>query len=152
MVGLLAQTTQMTTEEASGLMAFLGAYFLVLMIMVVVLVIAMWKIFKKAGKPGWAAIVPIYNIIVLLEVVGRPLWWIILLIIPFVNIIVGIIVILDLAKSFGKTVGFAIGMFLLPFIFYPILGFGSATYMGPAGAAGGMAPPPAPPAPPAPAG
>lgn len=82
----------------------------------------------KAGKPGWAAIIPIYNLIVLLEIAGRPLWWIILLIIPFVNFIVLILVNIDIARKFGKGVGFAIGMLILPFIFWPMLGFGDATY------------------------
>ena len=94
----------------------------------VVMLAAMWKIFTKAGKPGWAAIVPIYNIIVLLEIVCKPIWWFILLLIPFVNIIVLIIVLIELAKRFGKGVGFAIGMLILPFIFYPMLAFGDAKY------------------------
>jgi hypothetical protein len=101
---------------------------------VVFLIASGWKIFTKAGKPGWAVIVPIYNIIVMLEIVGRPVWWILLLIIPFVNFIVGILVAVDLAKAFGKSVVFAVGLILLPFIFYPILGFGSATYSKPAAA------------------
>jgi len=93
-----------------------------------------WKIFEKAGKPGWAAIIPIYNVIVLLEVVGRPLWWVILLFIPIVNLVVGFIIALDLSKSFGHDVAFALGLFFLGFIFYPILAFGSDTYRGPAAA------------------
>lgn len=96
---------------------------------VLLLIIAgMWKIFTKAGKPGWATIVPIYNIIVLLEVVGRPLWWLVLLLIPFVNFIIGIVINVDLAKRFGKGGGFAAGLILLPIIFIPILGFGNAQY------------------------
>lgn len=87
-----------------------------------------WKIFAKAGKPGWAVIIPIYNIIVMLEIVNRPIWWIILFLIPVVNFVVGIIVILDLAKSFGKSTGFAVGMILLGIIFYPMLAFGGAQY------------------------
>lgn len=87
-----------------------------------------WKIFAKAGKPGWAVFVPIYNIIVMLEIVNRPLWWIILFLIPIANAVVGIITILDLAKSFGKGTGFAVGLFLLGPIFFPILAFGDAQY------------------------
>ncbi|HOT02031.1 MAG TPA: DUF5684 domain-containing protein [Acidobacteriota bacterium] len=110
-----------------------GCVFFVIYAALIVLIIAsLWKIFVKAGKPGWAAIVPIYNIIVLLEIVGRPLWWIVLLLIPCVNIVAAIMLTLDLAKSFGKEIGFAIGMIILPFIFYPMLAFGSATYRGPA--------------------
>jgi hypothetical protein len=149
MLGAIAQM-QFTTEDTGGFWAALGAYFIVWLIVAVVMIVAMWKIFDKAGKPGWAVLIPIYNIIVMLEIVGRPVWWIFLMLIPFVNFVVGIIVIVDLAKSFGKDVGFAIGMILLSFIFYPILGFGSARYLGPAATiTGSTMPPPPPPAPPA---
>ncbi len=95
----------------------------------------MWKIFEKAGKPGWAAIIPIYNIIVLLQIVGRPIWWILLLLIPVVNVVVGFLLALDLSRSFGHDLAFALGLFFLGFIFYPVLAFGSDTYRGPAAAA-----------------
>lgn len=99
-----------------------------------VLVFALWRIFEKAGKPGWAAIVPIYNVIVLLEIVGKPWWWIILMIfVPLGSIIWGIWTINLLAKSFGKNEWFTVGLIFLSIIFYPILGFGIATYKGPAG-------------------
>lgn len=104
-------------------------YFAVIIFMIA----SIWKIFEKAGKPGWAAIIPIYNIIVLLEIVGKPIWWIVLLLIPLVNIVVGIMVTHLLSKSFGKDVGFTIGLILLGFIFYPLLGFGDAKYKGAAG-------------------
>ncbi len=105
------------------------------LVIAVVMIVSLWMIFQKAGKPGWAAIVPIYNAIVLLEVVGRPTWWVILLcFVPFVNLIIGIIVTFDLAKSFGKGGGFGVGLLLLPFIFYPVLAFGDAEYQGPAAA------------------
>jgi hypothetical protein len=89
-----------------------------------------WKIFVKAGKPGWAAIIPIYNLVVYLQVVNRPIWWIVLMFIPIVNVVVWIILTNDLAKSFGKGVGWTIGMLFLGFIFYPILGFGGDRYLG----------------------
>jgi Family of unknown function (DUF5684) len=101
---------------------------------IVFVIVALWKVYAKANKPGWAAIIPIYNIIVLLEIVGRPLWWIILMLIPFVNIVIMIIVAIDLAKSFGKGTGFGIGLALLGIVFYPILAFGDAQYQGPAAA------------------
>jgi uncharacterized membrane protein YgcG len=97
----------------------------------ILMIAAWWKIFTKAGQPGWAAIIPIYNWIVWCNIVGRPWWWILLMLIPFVNFIILIILIIDLAKSFGKGVGFGIGLLLLAVIFFPILGFGSATYQGP---------------------
>ena len=92
----------------------------------ILMIAACWKIFTKAGQPGWASIIPIYNWYILCKIVGRPGWWVILLLIPFVNFIVGIILCIDLAKSFGKGVGFGIGLILLGVIFFPILGFGSA--------------------------
>src|SRR6476660_2111898 len=95
------------------------------------LIVAMWKVFTKAGQPGWACIIPIYNLYVWCKIVGRPWWWILLMLIPFVNFIIAIILLIDLAKSFGKGVGFGIGLLLLSVIFFPILGFGSAQYQGP---------------------
>ncbi len=97
----------------------------------ILMIAACWKIFTKAGQPGWASIIPIYNIYIWCKIVGRPWWWILLMLIPFVNFIVGIILCIDLAKSFGKGVGFGIGLILLGIIFFPILGFGSAQYQGP---------------------
>ncbi len=100
----------------------------------VLAIIGIWKVFTKAGKPGWAAIIPIYNVIVILEIVGRPIWWILLLLIPCVNFVVAIMLGIDMARSFGKSEAFGVGLALLGFIFYPILGFGSAQYRGPAAA------------------
>src|SRR5213075_626513 len=102
------------------------------LLIALLLIVAMWKVFTKAGQPGWASIIPIYNLYVLCKIVGRPWWWILLMLIPLVNFIILIILIIDLAKSFGKGVGFGIGLFLLGVIFFPILGFGSAQYQGPA--------------------
>jgi hypothetical protein len=112
-------------------------------IFVILMIASMWMVFTKAGKPGWASIIPFYNTWTLCEVAGRPGWWMFLLFIPFVNFVIFIIIAIDVAKNFGKGVGFGIGLILLSFIFYPILAFGSAQYQG------GGAMPPAPPAPPA---
>ncbi|MDC0321164.1 DUF5684 domain-containing protein, partial [Akkermansiaceae bacterium] len=91
---------------------------------------SIWKIFTKAGKPGWASIIPIYNVIVLLEIIGKPVWWIVLFLIPFVNIIISIITTNEVSKSFGRGAGTTVGLIFLPFIFYPVLAFGSAQYQG----------------------
>ncbi|MEE8408864.1 MAG: DUF5684 domain-containing protein [Myxococcota bacterium] len=96
----------------------------------IVLIASFWKIFTKAGQPGWAAIVPIYNIIVLLQIANKPVWWIILFFVPLLNFIIAILVSVALAQAFGKGVGFAIGLLLLGVVFYPILAFGSAQYQG----------------------
>jgi hypothetical protein len=109
--------------------AVMGAIVVVFYLAFVILIIAgFWKVFTKAGKPGWAAIVPIYNGVVLCQIAGKPGWWVLLMCIPLVNIAIAAIVSLEVAKKFGKGTGFGVGLFLLGFIFYPILGFGSAKY------------------------
>ena len=102
------------------------------LLIALLLIVAMWKVFTKAGQPGWASIIPIYNLYVWCKIVGRPWWWILLMLIPFVNFIILIILCIDTAKSFGKGAGFGIGLAFLGIIFWPILGFGSAQYQGPA--------------------
>ena len=141
---LIAQTV---TTDSSGGGLFSGALLFVWLAFLVVYLIAGWKVFEKAGQAGWKWIIPIYNWYILLKIVGRPGWWLILYFIPFVNIVVIIIVWVDLSKSFGHGVGFAIGLIFLPFIFLLILGFGSDRYLGPAGSGGagtGTRMPPAP--------
>ena len=111
--------------------ALIGLLFVAFELAIIVAIIAgFWKVFVKAGKPGWAAIVPIYNVIVLLEIAGKPLWWVILFFIPIVNIIMAVLVCIAVAKSFGKSDLFGVGLGLLGFIFFPILGFGDAQYQG----------------------
>jgi hypothetical protein len=114
----------------SGSATGMGFLIVVYIAVIIFLVACYWKIFTKAGKPGWAAIVPIYNIIVLLEIVNKPVWWIVLLLIPCVNLVVMVLVIIELAKVFGKSTGFAVGLLLLGIIFLPILAFGDAEYQG----------------------
>ena len=118
----------------------MGFLVLIYLAVVVLMIAGVWKTFAKAGQPGWAAIIPIYNGIVLLRVVGKPWWWLLLMLIPLVNFIFAIIVCITLAQVFGKGGGFAVGLILLPIVFFPILGFGSAQYLGAGGkAAGGTA-------------
>ena len=100
---------------------------------IVFLIVSMWKVYEKAGRPGWEAIVPIYNIYILLKIVGKPGWWLILFLIPIVNIVFIIWTYNMLSKSFGKDEGFTIGLVLLGIVFLPILGFGDAKYLGPYG-------------------
>ena len=87
-----------------------------------------WRIFEKAGKPGWAALIPIFNTLTQLEIVQRPLWWVFLMFVPGVNLIITVIIIFDLAKVFGKDNGFAFGLLFLAPIFVPILALGNAVY------------------------
>jgi len=96
-----------------------------------VCIAGVWKVFTKAGKPGWAAIIPIYNVIVLLEIVGKPIWWFLLILFPCTSFIFVIWTYNLLAKSFGKSEGFTVGLVLLNPIFMLILGFGDAVYLGP---------------------
>lgn len=115
-----------------GLGAGLGVVgWLLYMAVIVFFLFCMWRIYVKAGKPGWAAIIPIYNILVQLEILGRPWWFLLLMLVPLVNVVIGIMLLFDLAKVFGKGTGFGFGLLFLPFIFIPILALGDATYKGP---------------------
>jgi hypothetical protein len=112
-----------------------GYFILFLWIIVFVLLVAgWWRVFSKAGIPGFVSIIPIVNMYYLCKIAGRPGWWVLLLFIPIVSLIIAIVLSLDVAKAFGKGPLFAVGLILLPFIFYPLLGFGSAEYQGPAAA------------------
>lgn len=101
---------------------------LIAVALAVLVIVAAWKVYVKAGHPGWAVIVPIYNLYIWLKIASRPGWWLLLFFIPLVNIIMGIIVSIDVAKKFNKGIGFGLGLAILPFIFIPILGLGEATY------------------------
>ena len=126
-LAFLMQSDNNTAGNAAA--AGMGIGMMVVWLAIIVLMIAaLWKIFEKAGEPGWAAIVPIYNLYILLKIAGRPGWWLLLYLIPFVGFIIGIIVSIDVAKRFGKGVGFALGLVFLPFIFYPVLAWGDASY------------------------
>ncbi|MDX1407406.1 MAG: DUF5684 domain-containing protein [Saprospiraceae bacterium] len=120
-------------DSMDFLWAFLGTFLYVCLAVAVMVIIAQWKVYEKAGKPGWAAIIPIYNIIVLMEIIGKPPWWVILYFIPGVNIIFIIWATNLLSKSFGKDEAFTVGLLILSVVFWPILGFGNAQYQGPAG-------------------
>ncbi|MBS4016212.1 MAG: signal peptidase I [Candidatus Latescibacteria bacterium] len=109
----------------------------IILIVVIALlqIVGLWKIFSKAGKAGWKSLIPIYNIIVWLQIIGKPWWWMLLLLfVPIADIIIMILMYHGLSKSFGKGAGFTVGLVLLGFIFVPILGFGRAQYIGPGGA------------------
>lgn len=131
--------------SSPGMAAAIAAFFLACLIPIIiiwVIVIAgQWKVFTKAGKPGWACIIPFYNLIVILEIVGKPIWWFFLFLIPCVNIIFLVWTLNLVSKSFGQSEGFTVGLLLLGFIFWPILGFGNYPYLGPSAAeAGGIKP------------
>jgi Family of unknown function (DUF5684) len=97
---------------------------------IILMVAGIWKTFVKAGLPGWGAIVPIYNVYLLCKMAGKSGWWVLLYLIPCVNLIIALIVSIDVARNFGKGTGFGLGLALLPYIFFPILGFSDARYLG----------------------
>jgi hypothetical protein len=102
---------------------------LVLQLVLAALVVAgIWKTFQKAGEPGWAAIIPIYNIYVILRITGGAWWWLLLLFIPVINFVALVKISVDLAGAFGRGILFGLGLTLLPIVFYPILGFGGSRY------------------------
>lgn len=90
-----------------------------------------WRMFTKAKQPGWAAIIPIYNIYIILKITNKPWWWLLLLLIPLVNFFVIIMIMYNLAQAFGRGLGSTLLLVLLPFIGAPMLGFGSAKYKRP---------------------
>jgi len=103
---------------------------LIRLAIIVLMIVSMWQIFTKAGQPAWASIIPFYNLYILLKIAAKPGWWLILFLIPLVNLVFAFLLCLAVAEKFGKSTGFAVGMFFLPFIFYPILAFSDAQYSG----------------------
>jgi hypothetical protein len=143
--------SNMPSDGGAGILGAICAggavmFLLVFVVFMLLPLIGVWKVFSKAGKPGWAAIIPIYNLVILMEIIGQPTSRIIWHIIPFVNIYFAIVDTLALLRTFGKDIGYLIFIMFFPYIAWPMLGFGSATYLGPQAAGGGGAPPP--PAPP----
>jgi uncharacterized membrane protein YhaH (DUF805 family) len=106
---------------------------LIYIAVVVMMIAAQWKVFSKAGQPGWASLIPIYNVYVMTKIAGKPAWWLIMFLIPVVNVIFLIWLINMISKSFGKDEGFTAGLIFLGVIFWPILGFSGAKYQGPYG-------------------
>ncbi len=124
-------TNTYDTATTGGIFAALGAYMFIYVIVGVLMLVSMWKIFTKAGKPGWAAIVPIYNIIVLLQIVELPLWYIVLFFIPIANIYAMFKIYIELAHKFGKSTGFGVLTVFFSVICMPILAFSKdAVYKG----------------------
>jgi hypothetical protein len=130
-------------ERRAWFMFFLWILYIAIIVLEVV---AFWMLFAKAGKPGWAAIIPFYNIWVAWEVAGKPGWWLVFYFIPIVNIVFWIIWCLQIAPRFGQGTGFAVGIIFLPFIFVPIMAFDKSKYIAP-GASSAPAAPAAPPPP-----
>ena len=108
-----------------------GVGVVVLMIylaLIIFMLVSLWKVFSKAGQPGWAAIIPLFNVYIMLKVAGKPGWWLLLMFIPIVSFVIMIIMSLGIADNFNKGAGFGIGLAFLPIVFVPILAFGNAQY------------------------
>jgi hypothetical protein len=118
----------MDYDQLMGVFQVIGA---VLFVFILILVVSMWNIFTKAGQEGWKAIIPIYNMVVLMEIIRKPWWWILLMLIPYVGIIWSIWSMNLLSKSFGKGTGFTVGLVLLSIVFFPILAFDDSEYTDP---------------------
>ena len=113
-----------TVSSLAGGIAAIGAIITILsLVLSIVLIIAQWKIYTKAGKPGWASIVPIYNLIVLLEIVELPIWYIALFFVPIANIYAMFKIYIELAHKFGKSTGFGVATIFFSPICLPILAF-----------------------------
>ena len=128
-------TAPLTDAEAAAAASVVVLGLVLGLVAYVVGALGLMGVFRKAGRPGWAAFVPVYNTIVLLQVVGRPLWWFLLLLVPGVNVVVGIVLMNDLATSFGQGAGFTVGLVLLSIVFVYVLWLGPSTYRGPAAGA-----------------
>ena len=97
-------------------------------VLFVLLFVSLWKVFTKAGQPGWTSLIPLFNILILLKIVNKPLWWFLLLFVPIVNLVIFFIIYDRLSKSFGKGIGYTLGLLFFGYIFLPLLAFGSAEY------------------------
>jgi hypothetical protein len=126
--GIAMLTLQDVPPMEAPDVAFSMTFLLVMIGIGVVVIAGMWKTFVKAGHPGWAVIVPFYNLYIMMKIAGRPGWWVLLCIIPIVSIVIAIIASIDIARNFGKGAGFGVGLALLGPIFYCILGFGDAEF------------------------
>jgi len=130
MFALLAQDITTTTSSSGG-GAATGIFLVVYLAFIALVLVSMWKIFAKMTQPGWYGIVPIFNYVVIAKLSGKEWWWGLLVLVPCIGVIFVIILLNELSKLFGKGVGYTVGLVLLPFIFLPMLAFGSAEYQGP---------------------
>lgn len=117
--------------DCGPLMAIIIPLWFVLFGLLILMIASMWRIYTKAGEPGWVSVIPVYNAVKLLEIEGLPLWWVILMFVPLVNLVMYVVLQYSLARVFNKGTGFALGLVFLPVIFTPILAFGAATYTNP---------------------
>lgn len=115
--------------QGTTIIAGFGLFLLFILALAVFFIFCSWKLYQKAGRKGWECIIPVYNIIIFLDIIKRPRWWILLYLIPFVSLVVAIINCFDTAKAFGKDTGFGIGLLLLSPVFFPLLALGDSRYI-----------------------
>lgn len=119
-------------DEAAiaGMMAGMGVYSVIVLVVAVLLIVAMWKIFTKAGEAGWKSLIPFYSSYILFKIAFGNGWWFLLSLIPYAGAVMSIVLCFKLSKAFGHGAGFGFGLWLLAPIFYLILAFGSSDYVG----------------------
>lgn len=122
---------EMDEAYAAAATGILTVYSVIVLVIAVISLVGMWKIFVKAGKPGWGAIIPFYNTYCLFEMSFGTGWLFLLTFVPCVNAVILIIMWIKLAQAFGKGAAFGVGILFFPFIFLPMLGFGAAQFEGP---------------------
>ena len=120
-------------NSGSGALAAGGVvYLIVCLVILVLLIIAFWKIFEKAGEAGWKSIIPFYSTYLITKIACGNGWLFLLMLIPGVGTLIwDILISIKLSKAFGHGIGFTLGLIFIPNIFYLILGFGSDQYIGP---------------------
>lgn len=117
-------------SPSAPFIVFMILFFLFYIGIIALMIISMWKIFVKANQPGWAALVPFYNYYVMVEIAKKPTWWFGMMFVPLANFVFIIMIINGMVKNFGKSEGFTVGVIFLPYVFFPILAFGNAKYIG----------------------
>ncbi len=121
---MLNLTVATSSQADAGLVAPI-----VMLAIFITVIAGIWRVFSKAGQPGWGVHIPIYNVYLMCKIAQRPGWWLLLMFVPIVNLIIAITLSIGIARNFGKGAGFGLGLAFLGFIFYPILGFGGAQYL-----------------------
>ena len=128
---LEVQKSTMPQQKSAVLNKGLPISFLLIILTVCLLVIAgQWIVFQKAGQAGWKSLIPFYNMYILMEISGKPGWWMFLLFVPLVGLVILLFALLSLAKKFGRSELFGVGLLLLPMLFFPLLAFGGSEYEG----------------------
>jgi len=102
----------------------------IILLLSIIVIAGYWKIFEKAGIAGWKCLIPIYNLYLIFVIAGKPWWWLLLMLVPIVSVAIYLLTLLSLAAKFGKGPLFGVGLFFLPFIFFPLLGFDTSEYSG----------------------